>query len=243
MGPDAGEAVGLELDADGRTLGADVALATLQVADQVLDVVAVLVRHDVSLGQRPALGAEALLELVVEPEVEVDVGVERTVERPDGRRGGSAGRVHPAVVEHGVGRLVGGATLGEGVGPVVLDAVDEADDPAVLALVGVLAGLALLGQLGAVLVGDEARVRDAGQRAGISAEQQVGEQQDDADAAASEGDAAGATDTTTVEDLAWVESSVGIEDHGGRAPLPVQREAPARAGDAANMRGIVGHGR
>ena len=198
---------------------------------------AVLMRHDVSLRQRPALRAEALLELVVEPEVEVDVRVERAVERPDRRRGGSAGRVHPAVEQHGVGRLVRGATLGERVGPVVLDAVDEADDAAVLALVGVLARPALLGQLVAVLVGDEARVADARQHAGISAEENICQQQDDADAAAPEGDAAGATDPTPVEDLAWIEASIGLEDHGGRARLPLQRRATLEhAGRAANIR-------
>ena len=146
--------------------------------------VAVLVRHDISLGQRPALRAETLLELVVEPQVQVDMRIERTVERPDGRRGGPAGRVHAAVEEHGIGRLVGGSTLGECVGPVVLDAVDEANDAAVLALVGVLAGLALLGELGCRRPGDQARVGDALERAGVAPEQHVGQQEDGADAAA-----------------------------------------------------------
>ena len=51
---------------------------------------------------------------------------------------------------------------------------------------------------------------DARQRAGVAAEQHVGQQQDDTDAAAPEGDAAGAADPTTVEDLARVESSIRV---------------------------------
>ena len=58
-----------------------------------------------------------------------------------------------------------------------------------------------------------------------------------------EGDAACATNPATVEDLAWIEAGIGIEDHGGRARLPVQRQAPERAEATASMRGIVGHGR
>ena len=54
--------------------------------------VAVLVGDHVALGERPALGAELVVQLVEEAEVEIDVLVGRAVERPDlGRRGAAAG--------------------------------------------------------------------------------------------------------------------------------------------------------
>ena len=51
--------------------------------EQVLHVVAVLVRDDVRLRERPALRAELRLQLVEEAEVDVDALVARAVERPD----------------------------------------------------------------------------------------------------------------------------------------------------------------
>ena len=81
-GPHAGVAVGLELEPDrvaGRALlGADLAHR----AEQVLDVVAVLVADDVGLHEVAALAAELALEhLVEERGVEVDRLVGRAVER------------------------------------------------------------------------------------------------------------------------------------------------------------------
>ena len=60
--------------------------ALLEEAEQVLDVVPVLVRDDVHLRERAALGPESRLEVVVEAEIEVDRLVERAVERPDRAR-------------------------------------------------------------------------------------------------------------------------------------------------------------
>ena len=84
LGPHAGVAVGLQLEPDrvavGALLGADLAHG----AEQVLDVVAVLVGEDVGLDEVAALAAELALEHVVEERgVEVDVLVGRAVERPD----------------------------------------------------------------------------------------------------------------------------------------------------------------
>ena len=56
--PEARVAVGLELDAHLPTLRAGVAVGAAQHAGEVLDVMAVLVREHVRLGQRAALGAE-----------------------------------------------------------------------------------------------------------------------------------------------------------------------------------------
>ena len=82
--PEARVAVGLELDAHLAALRAGVAVRAPQYAGEVLDVMAVLVREHVGLGERAALGAELRLQLVEEAEVDVDVAVGRAVERPDG---------------------------------------------------------------------------------------------------------------------------------------------------------------
>jgi hypothetical protein len=46
----------------------------------------VLVRDHVRLGERAALGAEAIVQLLVEAEIDVDELVDRAVERADIRR-------------------------------------------------------------------------------------------------------------------------------------------------------------
>ena len=56
--PDAGEAVGLELGPDRSPCGAGAAAAAAGGAQEVLDVVAVLVGDDVALGERAALRPE-----------------------------------------------------------------------------------------------------------------------------------------------------------------------------------------
>ena len=84
-GPDAGVAVGLQLEPHraGRLALAVVADALVG-AEQVLDVVAVLVGDHVGLGERAAAGAEARAQFVVEVEVDVDGLVGGAVERADG---------------------------------------------------------------------------------------------------------------------------------------------------------------
>src|SRR4030095_13228643 len=97
--PNPGQTVRLQLEADGgciadRLAGAGRSLAQL-VGDteQVLDVVAHLVRDDVGL-REIARGSEAPIQLVVEGEVDVNLAIGRAVERPDGRGGEAAGRPH-----------------------------------------------------------------------------------------------------------------------------------------------------
>ncbi len=95
--PEPRVAVGLELDAHLAALRARVAVGAAQHASEVLDVVPVLVRENVRLGERAALRSELRLQLVEEAEVDVDVAVGRAVERPDGaRRDAAAGAICPS---------------------------------------------------------------------------------------------------------------------------------------------------
>src|SRR4029078_12831511 len=87
--PHAGVTVGLQLSANRAALRSLLPRASCQVAEQVLDLVAVLVCEDVGLCEGTAAGPEAALELVEEAEVDVDVLVGRT-----GERGGVRARAY-----------------------------------------------------------------------------------------------------------------------------------------------------
>src|SRR5581483_1301980 len=139
--PDPGEAVRLELALHGGARRALPVVADLvEDAEQVLDVVAVLVREDVGLRERARARSEARAQLVEEAEVDVDLLVDGAVERPDvGRRLAAAARGRTGE-EHRLRRRVAGKRAA----PVGLDAVDVADDPAVLARVRTGAARALL---------------------------------------------------------------------------------------------------
>ena len=143
LGPDAGEAVGLQLEAH-RVRRRALPGAHLRLdAEQVLHVVAVLVGEHVGVDERPAGGAEVLLQLVVEGQVDVDELVAGAVEGPGAGVGGTAGRLHLAAEPDGVDGRVGPPEAGEFAGPVALDGVDVGDDGALELVVGVLAGPAL----------------------------------------------------------------------------------------------------
>ena len=153
--------------------------------------VAVLVGDDVPLGERAALGVEPRMELVEEAQIDVDGHVGRAVERSDlGRRRAAAG-VDAVREDDRLGRLIGLALLRELVLPVRLDAVDEADDPAVRALVRLGAGLAFLCRLRA-----DRAVRGTtagwGEVGGVAAEQQVDDGDDEPDPAAADREPAAA---------------------------------------------------
>ena len=159
--------------------------AAVEDAQQVLDVVSVLVRHHVGLRERPALGAEARAQLVEEPQVDVDVLVGGAVERPHRRGGGAAAALDAVREEPGAGRHVLAPAAGEGLGPVALDAVDEADDAAILALVRIGPGPALLREVAAGprgagrLAGEVSEVAEAAVAPGDVAAEEDDDQRDD----------------------------------------------------------------
>ena len=97
--PDSRVAIRLQLRPHRPALGAAALLGPLERAEQILDVVAVLVREHVGLGKRAALGAEPRLELVEEAEVDVDLLVGGAVERADLRARVAAARLHRVRVE------------------------------------------------------------------------------------------------------------------------------------------------
>ena len=92
----------------------------------------VLVGKDVGLCERATLGAERRAELVEEPEVDIDILVVRAVEGTAGRRGNAAAGADLVGEEARPGQDVLLPRGSELVGPVGLDAVDVADDPAIL---------------------------------------------------------------------------------------------------------------
>jgi hypothetical protein len=141
--PEPGVAVRLELNADLTALGACVAVGAVEVAGQILHVMPILVSKDVRLCEGPAARAELRLQLIEEAEVDVDVAIARTVERP-GRRGRRPTAGLDATVEESRSRPF---VPTKRLRPVRLHAVDHGDDAAVIALVGVLPGLAGLREL------------------------------------------------------------------------------------------------
>ena len=132
VGPHAGEAVGLQLEIDTATLGpGDALLHAAHGAEQVLHMMAVLVRHDVGLRERSAGRAELAPQLVEEPEVEVDVAVVGTVERPDVGGCRTTAGLDLIREQPRLRRLVGLCPRLGTSRPELLHAVDDADDAAV----------------------------------------------------------------------------------------------------------------
>ena len=185
--------------------------------------VPVLVGQDVGLRERAALGPELRAQLVEEPEVDVDVLVGRAVERTAGGRRDAATAADLVGEEARPGRDVLLARSGERVGPVGLDAVDVADDPAILAGVRVGTGLAL-GRQGAAggprlfcaaadRLADEATDRLAG--LGAAAQEHPYEGDDDPDPAASADHHAAPADPRPADvlDLRWIELRARVERH------------------------------
>ena len=144
-----GIAVRLQLGAHRLALCPRLALARLEGAQEVLDVVAVLVGDDVRLRRRAAGSPELGVQLIKEPEVDPDGLVDRAVEGPHLRRSEPAAGARLATEEDRLGRLVGVPRSGELVLPEGLDTIDVAEDPAVLTGVRVRAGLAGVCQEGA----------------------------------------------------------------------------------------------
>jgi hypothetical protein len=132
VGPHAGVAVGLQLEADGQAavavaLAAGRAVDPLGGAEDVLDVVADLVGDDVGLGE-VAAGAELAREDVVEGEVDVRALVARAVERAGGGLAEAAGGVGGAGEQDQLGAAVGLALDRRQALPGVLDVVEDEPD-------------------------------------------------------------------------------------------------------------------
>src|SRR5207244_10595811 len=100
--PDPSEAVRLKLDAD--RCGVVLALAGREQTELVLHVMAVLVSHDVSLREWPALGAEALRQLLEEADVEIDLLVVRAIEGSHRGFGEAARALGRVGIENGLRR-------------------------------------------------------------------------------------------------------------------------------------------
>src|SRR5581483_1038772 len=187
--PDAGVAVGLQLGADGAALR-PLRGPRAERAEQVLRVVPVLVRDHVRLGERAALCAEAIVQLLVEAEVDVDVLVRRTVERPDVRRRGAAARRGGAGEEDRPRDLVALAVRAEPLLPVGLDAVHVGEHAAVLPLVEV--GVRAVELRAGARAGAGGHAVEAAERAAPAAaehgDEQVDDDADEAEAAAADRD-------------------------------------------------------
>src|SRR5690606_5269588 len=117
---------------------------------------------------------------------------------------------HRTAEEHGLGLAIAVVV----VSPVLLHAVDHGDDAAVLALVGVLAGLTRARQIGVVARGLPGAEVDGVGAAAPACEQRE-QQHDHADdaATAAEGHPHAASRATSIGDLRGVEPSVFAKSH------------------------------
>ena len=194
---------------------------------------AVLVRDDVALRKRAAPRAEARAQLVEEREVEVHLAVTRTVEGAFGRARDPAARIDCAGVDDGVRRKIGVPAPVELRAPVLLDAVDKADDAAVGAPVRVRSRAALLHGRHAL---DRTRRDVSGEW--IDAEEERGDEDEQADPAAPDQDrTAHAASPPCVLDLRRIEARAVVESH---ARSPCTSGARGRLGLApASLPGVA----
>jgi len=146
--PDAGQAVSLQLNLNGQTLGACSAGAGAgQNSDQVLHVMAVFMRQHVGFGKGPTLRTEPGLKPSEKVEVQVDLPIGRAVEGADRGCRLAAGGLDCSSEEDGIGLDVLSALPRKLICPEGLDAVDKTHDSAVLTGIGIRTGLALAGQV------------------------------------------------------------------------------------------------
>jgi hypothetical protein len=122
MAPDAGVTVGLELQADRQRVRPALINLTLGGCDlsgdaeQVLHVMAYLVRHDVRLSELPT-SAEALIELTKERQIEIDLAVGRAVKGAGLCAPQAAARLRGFIEEDEDRRYVGLTVLAEDLTP------------------------------------------------------------------------------------------------------------------------------
>jgi hypothetical protein len=156
-------------------------------ADQVLDVVADLVRDDVGAGE-VAFRTEPALEGLEEVEVEIDPAVARAVERPDRRVGSAAGGVDDTGEEDELGRLVAAAAGLELALPDLLGVGEHDRDEGR----GRVVGADRARRLGLRCRGDEPAATAAEERGEVDAEEEADDDDDDGADAADAAGAAGA---------------------------------------------------
>src|SRR5215831_4163520 len=141
-GPDARQAVGLQLHAHLERVALGLAATALRLldalgdAEQVLHVMADLVGDDVGLGEI-ARGADLVAQVAVERQIDVELVIARTVEGAHCRLGEAAGRLHGAAEQHEARLLVSPAHLTEEIAPGVLRVgEDDRDEVAQLIVAG-----------------------------------------------------------------------------------------------------------
>src|SRR5829696_2574973 len=146
VGPDAGKAVGLQLDPHRQGIGVALAHALLHLlglgadAQKVLDVMADLMGDHVGLREL-AGHAKAALQVVEEGEVEIDPLVGRAIERSHRRLADAAFGARGVAVEHQLGLAILPAELPEGGRPDVLGALQHARHELGFGVAGGLLGL------------------------------------------------------------------------------------------------------
>src|SRR6185295_19237241 len=124
-GPDARQAIGLQLQPDRERIGVRFGGATtsgvylVHDAQQILHMVTDLVRDDVS-AREVSGGLKAVGEFLEERKVEIDLAVARTIERSHCRLGEAAGRIDGAGIEDKFRVLVSRAERSKLFGPGIL---------------------------------------------------------------------------------------------------------------------------
>src|SRR5205823_11677654 len=130
--PDAGEAIGLQLEpnGDGICIAGILALQATRLrvdAQKMLYMMPELVRQDISL--REITGrTKAALKLVVEGEIDVHLLIERTIERAHRRLGSSTSGLCDVAEEHELRVIVRHASLSENRAPCVLHVIEHKGD-------------------------------------------------------------------------------------------------------------------
>src|SRR5215831_4307708 len=110
-GPDARQAVGLELHAHLERVAVGLAATALRLldalgdAEQVLDVMADLVGDEVGLGE-VARGPDLVTQIAIERQIDIELVIARTVEGAHRRLGEAASRLHGAAEQHEARLLV-----------------------------------------------------------------------------------------------------------------------------------------
>src|SRR5207302_5858116 len=179
-------------------------------SELVLHVVAVLVGHNVSLREGPALRAKALRQLLKEGGVEIDLLIVGAIEGSHRSLRETTCALRGPREQHGPGRQIGLAAARELVAPILLDTVDETDDPAILAFVRVRAGLTILHRRRAI----DRRSRPGVVRERIHAEEERDDKDDQPDPAASDDDRPTQTTTSAlILDLRRIERLVPAKRH------------------------------